>query len=408
MPTPIPKTLHSITAPRGFRAAGLTCGIKPSRRPDLALIAADKPCRAAAVFTTNQITGAPVIVGQQHLRGGRIQAIVCNSGIANVATGDAGLANAQRMFRAAASALGCTADQILPSSTGVIGQKLPIEKITSGIKKVADRLAAGPKADADAARAIMTTDTRPKAARRRVCIGKHDVTLGGIAKGAGMIAPNMATMLAFITTDADIALPLMRRALRDAVNADASFNRLSIDSDTSTSDTVALLAGGMADAPPIRSRGTNYRRFADALTDLCTDLAYQIVSDGEGVTRVIRCTVLDASTDAAALQIARTVVESPLVKTAVHGGDPNWGRIAMAVGRAGVKLNPSDLEIRIGPIAVLRRGCPTSFDLAKVGRLMNKDEVAITVRLGRGLGRGQMLGADLSRQYVTINADYHT
>ena len=404
------RTTHSrsITAPKGFRAAGGTCGIKTSRRPDLALIVADAPCRATAVFTTNQVAGAPVIIGREHIRSGRVQAIVCNSGIANVATGKRGLADARRMCRAVANAIGCRPEHVLPNSTGVIGEPLPITKIVAGIDKLAGKLAGGPDADAAAARAIMTTDKNPKAALRRVRIGGRIVRIGGIAKGAGMIAPNMATMLAFITTDADIVLPRLRAALREAVNADASFNRLSIDSDTSTSDTVTLMASGQAGNPMIRARGCHERLFADALIDLSRDLSYQIVSDGEGVTRVIRCTVEGAKTDDDAMRVARTIIDSPLVKTAVHGSDPNWGRIAMAAGRSDARIDLKAMAIGIGNVTVYRNEQPTRFDLARVQRLMRQDEVALTVRIGRGKGRCVMLGADLTRAYVTINADYHT
>jgi glutamate N-acetyltransferase/amino-acid N-acetyltransferase len=402
------QNLSSITRPRGFLAAGGTCGIKASGKPDLALIACERPARLAAVFTTNAVVGAPVLVGREHVRGGRGRAFVVNSGCSNVATGQRGLDDARTMAAAAAEAIGCRPTEVLPASTGVIGHHLPIDRIVRGVAELGPKLAAGPRSDADAAHAILTTDLTPKAARRCVTIDDQVVEIGGIAKGSGMIAPNMATMLAFLTTDADLSAPMLRRALKRAVNADASFNRISVDSDTSTSDTVAILASGLAGHQPIREPDSRFDDFTAGLTALCQDLAYQVIRDGEGAEHVIRVVVEHAGSEADALRAARAVADSPLVKTAVHGGDPNWGRIAMAVGKSGAQVNPARMSIRIGPTPVYREGRPTAFDEAEAAGHMAEPEVRLTVDLGLGAGRCEFLGCDLSRQYIAINADYTT
>ncbi len=400
--------IRHVTAPAGFRAAAGTCGIKPSGAPDLALIVSDVPARCAAVFTQNAVVGAPVIVGRKHTARGPMRAIICNSGIANVATGQRGINDALAMCGTVAKNIECKPTEVLPCSTGVIGQRLPIEKITAGIDRLTEALGRNKRADADGAQAILTTDTRPKAARRSVNIGSTRITLGGIAKGSGMIAPNMATMLAFVTTDADIAAPLLRQALKAAVNADASFNRLSVDSDTSTSDTVAVLANGMAGHRPIRSSGADPRKFTEALTELCRDLAYQIIADGEGIEHVIRVRVSGARSQPDALRVARSVADSPLVKTAVHGLDPNWGRLAMAIGKSGAPVKPDRLTLRIGRTTVFRRGAPRPFNASAVRKTLKRFEVPIDIDLGSGKGSCEFLGCDLTRQYITINADYHT
>lgn len=400
--------LSSITLPKGFRAAGGTAGLKPSGKPDLALIVADHPCPWAAVFTQNEVCGAPITVGREHIAAGKGIAFVVNSGCSNVATGARGIANAKRMCDALAHAIGCDRAQVLPASTGVIGRHLPIDKITAGINALVPRLARGPQADADAAVAILTTDLVAKVAHRTVKIGGKTVTLAGIAKGSGMIAPNMATMLVFLTTDADIAAPLLRRALQSAVNADASFNRISVDTDTSTSDTVAIMASGCAANTPIRKADANFAKFQKALTDLCTDLAYQVIKDGEGAEHVIRVIVTNAHSDADALKVARTIADSPLVKTAVHGGDPNWGRIAAAAGRGTARIDPRKFTIRVGKVTVYRNAQPAKFDPQSAAAEMRKPEVLIRVNLNLGKSSCTFLGCDLSRQYIAINADYTT
>lgn len=400
--------LRSITAPAGFTAAGGTFGIKRSGKPDMAMIVSDAPCRAAAVFTRNAIPSNPVLLNRAHIADGRCRAIVCNSGVANASTGRTGYRNAQAMAASVAKHIGCDATEVLVCSTGVIGQQLPMGKITAGIEALSRQLSAGARPDAEAAHAIMTTDLKPKAAMRKVTIGGKAVRIGGIAKGSGMIAPNLATMLGFITTDASVSLPMLRASLVEAVNADASFNRISVDSDTSPSDSVIVLANGRADHAMIRQRDAAYRKFVAALTEVCRDLAYQIIADGEGVEHVIRVAVRRAKTNDDAMKVARSVADSPLVKTAVHGGDPNWGRLTMAVGKSGAAVTADKLTIRIGPVIVYRRGGPADFREADVAALMKKPEVVVTIDLNLGKGRCEFLGCDLSRQYVAINADYHT
>ncbi|MHC4995277.1 MAG: bifunctional ornithine acetyltransferase/N-acetylglutamate synthase, partial [Planctomycetota bacterium] len=264
-------------------------------------------------------------------------------------------------------------------------------------------------ADRAAARAIMTTDLAPKHARHTFKIGSKKVTIGGVAKGSGMIAPNMATMLGFITTDTNITAPLLRAALKEAVNADASFNRLSVDTDTSPSDTVVVMASGLAGHAPIKSKNsTAYRTFGKALTLVCQDLAYQIIADGEGVEHVIRVIVKGAKNDKDAVRIGRAVADSPLVKTAVHGGDPNWGRLTMAVGKSGAAVEAKKLTVKIGDVPVYRKGRPVKADLKQLEKLMRAQEVTFTIDLALGKASTEVLGCDLSREYITINADYHT
>ena len=400
--------LHSITRPAGFRAAGLACGIKPSGKPDLAMIVSDADAALAAVFTKNAVVGAPVVIGRRRARRGKGRAFVCNAGVANVATGQKGLDDAEAMCLAAATAIDARPADVLPCSTGVIGRPLPIDKVRRGIGELAPRLAAGPEADHDAAHAILTTDLLPKAAHRAVKLGRAVATLGGIAKVSGMIAPSMATMLAFLTTDAAVHPTMLRRALRQAVDADASFNRLTVDSDTSTSDTVAILANGRGGAGAIDAPGPEFDRFAEALTELCRDLAYQVIRDGEGAAHVIRVSVVGARNDRDALRVARSVADSPLVKTAVHGRDPNWGRLAMAVGKSGARVDPSRLELSIGNTTVFRGGEPTPFEPEAVSEAMAGPEAPIAIDLGLGEGRCVCLGCDLSRDYIRINADYTT
>lgn len=409
-----PGITPGITAPLGFRAAGGTCGIKKSGKPDLAIILADMPCSAAGMFTTSKVPGAPVIVGKRHLKSGVAQAIVCNSGCSNVCTGRRGIRDAIEMCRLVAahapSAGPINPHAVLPCSTGVIGKYLPMEKIRAGIAALAPTVSRGPKADEAAARAILTTDLVLKQAYAKVKIGGKTVQIAGIAKGSGMIQPNMATMFAFLTTDAAIVPAALRAALRDAVNV--SFNRLSVDHDTSTSDATLILASAAAKNRPITStKSADYRAFATAITGLCKDLAYQIVKDGEGATKVYRVVVRGAKSQRDADKVGYTVVGSPLIKCAVHGGDPNWGRLAAAVGRSGAAVRPDRLTIHIGGLCVGRSGFAIELNAAmkkKANALMSAKEITFTIDLGLGGGETEWLGCDLSREYVTINADYTT
>jgi glutamate N-acetyltransferase/amino-acid N-acetyltransferase len=398
-----------ITAPRGFLAAGGTCGIKASGNPDLTLIVADRPCAAAGAFTTNLMPGAPVIVGRRHLKRGTARAMVCNSGNANASTGAEGEANAIEMCRLVAKAIGCDPHEVLPSSTGIIGRQLPMEKITRGIATLANRVERGRAADAAAARGIMTTDLVPKSAHRTLRLGDKRVQLAGICKGSGMIAPNMATMLAFITTDAAISPGMLRKAIVAA--SGGSFNRISVDQHTSPSDTVLVLASGAAGNKAITAPGRDYDAFLDALTDLSRDLAYQIVKDGEGATKVFRVRVTNARNENDADRIGRVVVDSPLVKCAVHGGDPNWGRITTAAGYSGAAISPERMSLDVGEVRVFERGAPLPLkkrEQNKLNRIMKQKEITFTLDIGLGKASVEWLGCDLSRQYIAINADYTT
>jgi glutamate N-acetyltransferase/amino-acid N-acetyltransferase len=386
----------------GFRAAGVHCGIKRGRALDLALIASDRPAVVAGVFTQSRFPSAPVVVCRPRVRRGRARAIVANSGVSNVARGAQGLRDAREMTALAARALGVPVAEVLVASTGVIGRALPMDAIRRGIPAAAARLA--PTGFAAAARAIMTTDTRPKLARA----GTGAYSLVGVAKGAGMIMPDMATLLAFVATDAAVEPRFLAGALRDA--ADASLNRLTIDGETSTSDTLLVLANGASGRPPIRTGSARAREFAAALRDTCADLTEQLAFDGEGVTRVADVVVRGARADAAALRVARSIGNSMLVKTALFGVDPNWGRIVQAIGAAGVPLRPVDVGIRIGGVELLRRGEPVGGDRA-VGaarRALSKKRVAIEVSIGRGAGSARLLTTDLSYEYVRVNAEYTT
>jgi glutamate N-acetyltransferase/amino-acid N-acetyltransferase len=387
----------------GFRAAGVHCGIKQGSALDLALIVSDRPgTTAAGVFTRSRFPSAPVLVSRPRLRAGRARAIVANSGCSNVARGAEGMRNAREMTALAARALGLRAREVLVASTGVIGRALPMPAIRSGIPLVAEALAAdGWEA---AARAIMTTDTRPKLARSRGRIG----SFVGIAKGAGMIMPNMATMLAFVATDAAVEPAFLRDALRDA--AEATFNRLTIDGESSTSDTLVVLANGASGRRPLAARSPAGRDFARALRDLCQDLVEQLAFDGEGVTRVADVAVSGARRDADALAVARSIGNSMLVKTALFGADPNWGRVVQAVGAAGVPLRARDVGVRFCGVEVLRRGEPIGGESAveRARRALARKRVAIEVSLGRGPGRAALLTTDLSYEYVRINAEYTT
>ncbi|MEM9251574.1 MAG: bifunctional glutamate N-acetyltransferase/amino-acid acetyltransferase ArgJ [Planctomycetota bacterium] len=395
----------SITAPRGFRASGVACGIKESGKPDLALIVADHVCTAAGVFTTSRFPGEPVKVTREHLAktGGRAQAIVCNSGISNVATGREGYATALAMCAEVASYVGCATEAVLVASTGVIGEPLPLDKVIHGIGAAYAALGRGPEADEACARAIMTTDTVPKHAFEQTGDG---VRVGGIAKGAGMIAPNMATMLGFLTTDASASPDALREAV--GVSAATTFNRLSIDSDTSTSDMVLCLASSESDRAKAPQLGEGLLAVSHGLCD-------QLAWDGEGVTRLIRVLIMGAADEDEAGRVARSVIDSPLVKCAVHGADPNWGRLIMAIGKAGVPLDPARVSVSIGVAGVvvplIEGGQPCELDASQRKALevsMSGDQVYINIGLGRGSWEGMWTGVDLSREYVTINADYTT
>ena len=397
---------NTITAPKGFLTAGLHCGIKKSNKYDLGLIVCPGGARAAAAFTTNKIVSAAVQVSKEHIKSPKIFAVVVNSGNANACTGLTGLKNAILMCSDTAGQIEENLHNVLVASTGIIGEQLPIRKISDGISKAAAKLAGSSQAGLDFAEAIMTTDTRPKQAVRQITLSGTKITIAGTVKGVGMIAPNMATTLMFLTTDAEITRSLLGSALKAAVGN--SLNKLTIDGHQSTNDTAIILASGSAGNRPIVSQCPRYKKFSVALADLCDDLTRQMALDAEGGTRIFRVVVQGAATQTDAAKATRAIADYPLVKCAIHGGDPNWGRIICAVGSAGVRLNPQKLSCKIGPVTVFRNGSPAKFDSGKVRRIIMQKEHTITVDLGAGKKSDFCYGCDLSAEYVKINADYHT
>jgi glutamate N-acetyltransferase/amino-acid N-acetyltransferase len=392
-----------VTAPLGFRAAAVASGVKPDRL-DLALLVADASCPAAGVFTTNLAQAAPVLVSREHLAGGRARAIVVNAGCANAATGEAGLADAREMAEMVAHTVGCPIEEVLVASTGVIGVRLPMENVRAGIAEAGQRISR--HGGADAARAIMTTDTRPKEVAVEFPVGDSTCVLGGMAKGAGMVAPSLATMLAFFTTDAAVEASLLHRALGEAVGE--SLNRITVDGDTSTNDCAVVLASGARPAPAVDREGRDFDAFRRALTEAARQLARMLVADGEGVTRIAEVRIEGARTQAEADRIARTVAESPLVKTALHGGDPNWGRVLAAAGRAGVVFDVSHVSIWIGDVQVAASGAARDYEERRAAAAMREDPVRLRVRLGEGEAAGWMWTSDFSHGYVDINAHYRS
>jgi glutamate N-acetyltransferase/amino-acid N-acetyltransferase len=393
----------SITAPLGFKASAVAAGIKPEGL-DLALLAADWGCSAAAVFTTNRAQAAPVLVSRAHLASGRARAVVVNAGCANAATGEDGIADAREMARLAGEAVGCRPEEIVVASTGVIGTRLPMERLRRAIPEAGARL--GPEGGAEAARAIMTTDTRPKETLVEFTLDGRTARVGAMAKGSGMIAPNMATLLAFFTTDAAVDARLLQRALGEAV--DASLNRVTVDGDTSTNDMALVLASGGLKAKAILEPGRDYEAFRHALAEASRRIAMMIVRDGEGATRVAEVRVEGARSAADADRIARCVAESPLVKTALHGGDPNWGRVLAAAGRSGVELDASQVDLFLGEVQVAEGGRALDYDEQAAHRALLEDPARILIRLRAGTSSGWIWTCDLSRAYVDINAHYRS
>ena len=397
---------ETITAPKGFTAAGLHCGVKQSGKPDLALVYCPTGAKAAAVFTTNAIEAAPVTLCRKHTQSNPIYAAIVNSGNANACTGTKGIMAAQVMCAKVAKELNIVPESVLLASTGIIGKQLPITKINAGITHAVKLLSDSQLAGNNFAKAIMTTDTRAKQVMRTVDIYGKTITIAATAKGAGMIGPNMATTISIITTDIAISKPLLGKALKNAIGL--SLNRLTVDGHQSTNDTAMILASGLAENKTIKKQDSGYRRFLRALNDVCGNLARQMALDAEGATRMFRVEVKGAAKKDDALKAARAVADYDLVKCAVHGGDPNWGRIICAVGSSGVKLDPSRLSCKIGDIFVFRNGKPTNFNTKEVSRTIRQKEHTMTVDLGVGKYQDFCYGCDLSRDYVTINADYHT
>jgi glutamate N-acetyltransferase/amino-acid N-acetyltransferase len=393
----------SITAPKGFRAAATAAGIK-AEGLDIALVVADWGCSAAAVFTTNRAQAAPVVVSREHLAAGQARAVVVNAGCANAGTGDQGLRDARETAALVARELGCRPGEVVVASTGVIGVALPMEKVRQGIAHAAPLLSRD--GGSQAARAILTTDTRPKEVVVEFALEGERATIGAMAKGSGMIAPNMATMLAFFTTDAAVDPRLLHRALREAVGD--SLNRITVDGDTSTNDMAVVLASGALPVKAIMEEGRVYDAFRSALTEAARNIAGMIVRDGEGATRVAEVRVEGARLESEADRIARTVAESPLVKTALYGGDPNWGRVLAAVGRAGVDLDMSRVDLFLGDVWVAEGGQARAYDEAHARQALAEDPIRIRIRLKEGRASGWMWTCDLSHGYVDINAHYRS
>jgi glutamate N-acetyltransferase/amino-acid N-acetyltransferase len=394
-----------ITAPQGFVAAGVHCGVKKQKR-DLALVVSSAPAVAGAVFTLNRVKAAPLVLDEQHL-GARttFRALVVNSGNANACTGQRGFDDALAMARATAAALGVTTEEVFVSSTGVIGQFLPMDRLLAGIKDAAGRL--GRENGGLAADAIRTTDTFSKETAVTVDLGGRRVTIGGMAKGSGMIAPNMATMLAFVTTDAAISPAALQAAVRTA--SDRSFNRITVDGDTSTNDMVLALANGLAGNPPIGSvEDPAYGCFVQALERVLVPLSKMIVVDGEGATKFVEITVTGAADEEEAVRAGRAVANSNLVKTAIHGEDANWGRILAAVGYSGIDFDPARVDIALGDLPILRPGFQIDFPEDEARRILARKEIVVTIHLHQGTASATLWTCDLSKQYVEINANYRT
>ena len=395
--------IGGVATARGFRASGISAGIKANKNPDLALIVSETPATAVAVFTISKAQAAPVLVSKEHLAksGGVVRAVVVNSGCANACTGDAGMSDARAMAAETARLVGCPPEQVLVASTGVIGVNLPMSKLTSGIPQAFAALASdqGPQA----ARAIMTTDPFPKEASATVNIGGKTVTIGGMAKGSGMIEPMMATMLGFVTTDAAVAQPILQRALVEVVND--TFNAITVDGECSTNDTVMLLANGQSGATVTDAE---YAAFVRGLRAVCLELALGIVRGGEGATKLVTVTVSGAASQADARKTAKAIANSLLVKTAIHGGDPNWGRLIAVAGRAGVAFELQRAKVTIGSIVLFDNGRPYDDRAPEAAEYLKGKEVAVGVNLGAGSESSTVWTCDLSAEYVKINAEYRT
>lgn len=403
-----------VTAPKGFKAAGITAGLKPSGAPDLALIYSDAEAIAAGVFTTSQVRAACVDYCRERLESRPVaQAVLVNAGQANACTGTQGWQDALESAETLAQALNISADRVLVASTGVIGQRIKMDILKAGIPTLVGELSE--QGSEAASKAIITTDLVPKSIALETYIGDRPVRIGGISKGSGMIHPNMATMLAFVTCDATVSPHLWQDMLKRA--ADRSFNQITVDGDTSTNDSLIALANGESRTPAITEMGPEAEKLEAMLTAVCIHLAKAIARDGEGATCLMEVTVTGAADDASARQVARTIAGSALTKAAVFGRDPNWGRIAGAAGRAGVPFEQDELQVRLGDFLLMERGQPLAFDRAAAsaylkqaaaGEYLRGDTVAISIQIGNGSGQGTAWGCDLSYDYVRINAEYTT
>ena len=400
-----------VCAAQGFRAAGIHVGVKTHAawKKDVALIVSDVDCAAAAMFTTNVVKAAPIHVDRKHLADGKARAIVANSGNAN-ACAPQGEENAIKMCAAAAKAIGCPPEDVLVSSTGVIGQTLKVQVIEEGMPALYEALDHSVEASDAAAHAIMTTDTVKKEVAVETVIGGKTVRMGGIAKGSGMIHPNMGTMLCFLTTDCAISPAMIRAALKEVVCK--TFNRISVDGDTSTNDSCIVLANGLAGNAEITEQGADYQAFTEALMTLCTELARKMAADGEGAKHLITCTVTGAADEKTAETVARSVISSTLTKAAIFGADANWGRVLCAMGYSGAEFDPETVDVSFasaaGDIAVCEkgRGLPFDEDLAK--KILTEHDVEIRISMGTGAGTATCWGCDITYDYIKINGDYRT
>ena len=398
-----------VTAPKGFRANGLHCGIRKNKeKKDFMLIVSDVPCDAAAVYTQNLVCGAPVTVTRENLKNGKAQAVICNSGIANTCNAD-GIEKAEAMCALVAQYTGIPAGDVVVASTGVIGQPIDLAPMQNGMQALVDGLSE--HGSAAAAEAIMTTDTVKKEIAVRVALSGGKVcTLGAIAKGSGMIHPNMATMLSFITTDANIAPEMLKAALNWCVHR--SYNMLSVDGDTSTNDTVAVLANGLCGNTRIETQNDDYAAFCRALFKVCNYMVRMLAKDGEGATKLVLCEVQNAPDEETARVLAKSVIRSPLVKTAMFGSDANWGRVLCALGYAGVRVDVHKIDVRFssakGEICVCTDGAGVDFSEEKAKEILSEDEITILVDLKAGEAEATAYGCDLTYDYVKINGDYRT
>lgn len=399
----------SVTAPKGFTAAGVCASVKPSNKTkkDVALIYCEKKCTAAAVYTKNLVKSSAILVTQNHLADGYAQAVIVNSGNANTCNAD-GVEKAEKMCSLAAEALGVDSNDVIVASTGVIGQVLPIEPIEKGVAMMKGALSK--EGGTDAAEAIMTTDTVKKEMAMEMTLGGKTVTVGGIAKGSGMIHINMGTMLSFVTTDAAISSEMLYEALKEAV--EDSYNMVSVDGDTSTNDTLAIMASGLAGNPEITEKNQDYRDFVDGITEAFKQLAKKLAGDGEGATKLLICTVTGAKTKKDAVLVSKSVICSSLLKAAMFGADANWGRVLCAVGYSGADVDVTKVDVDFksqkGEIAVCRNGAGIEFSEEKAKEILLEKEIEIIVTLGDGQGKAQAYGCDLTYDYVKINGDYRT
>ncbi len=397
-----------VTAAQGFQAGGVHCGIRKNKtKPDLAMIFSDQPCSAAAIYTTNLVKGAPILVTRKNLENGRAQAVICNSGNANTCNAD-GIEKAEKMCALAANALHIAPEDVIVASTGVIGQVLPIEPIEGAMEELASSLS--PEGSPAAAAAIMTTDTIPKEAAVSVTIGEKEVKIGGISKGSGMIHPNMATMLCFVTTDCAISPAMLDKAVRLA--ADCSFHVISIDGDTSTNDTFAVLANGMAENPQITEEGADFTAFAEALSEVCKTLARLMAGDGEGATKLLVCKTAGAQDVKTARTVAKSVICSDLLKAAMFGADANWGRVLCAIGYSGAQVDVEKIDVSFqsgkGRVDVCKNGAGIEFSEEKAAEVLGEKEIGILIDLHSGSFSAEAYGCDLTYDYVKINGDYRT